>query len=76
MDTKIIDTLMNLTYKDNNLLKIAAIRAIGNYELTSKQEDVILRLIELSNNPNQDIAISAVQSLSQLSQYFKYRPDI
>ncbi len=76
MDTKIIDTLMNLTYKDNNLLKIAAIRAIGNYELTSKQEDVILRLIELSDNPNQDIAISAVLSLSQLSQYFKYRPDI
>ncbi|HGN1708048.1 TPA: HEAT repeat domain-containing protein [Providencia rettgeri] len=70
MDKIIINTLVELTHRGNDDIKLAAIRALGKYKRTIEQQDAINRVIELCQSPNKDIAITAIQALSKLSDYF------
>lgn len=70
MDTLIIDTLFRLTFRNNDEVKIAAILALSDYQLTTKSQIIITRLIELCQDNNKDIAIASIRSLSKLSLYF------
>lgn len=70
MDTLIIDTLFRLTFRNNDEVKIAAILALSDYQLTTKSKIIITRLIELYQDDNKDIAIASIRSLSKLSFYF------
>lgn len=70
MDTLIIDTLFRLTFRKNDEVKIAAILALSDYQLTTKSQIIITRLIELCQDNNKDIAIASIRSLSKLSLYF------
>lgn len=70
MDTLIIDTLFRLTFRNNDEVKIAAILALSDYQLTTKSQIIITRLIELCQDDNKDIAIASIRSLSKLSFYF------
>lgn len=70
MDKKIIAMLIELTFRGNDDVKIAAISALGDYQATIEQEQAIIRLIELCKDPNKEIAVSSIKSLSKLSGYF------
>lgn len=70
MQNKIIEILIGLTYRDNDEVKIAAILALGDYKVSVEQERAVERLMALCQESNKDIAISAIKSLSKLSEYF------
>ncbi|WP_272525219.1 HEAT repeat domain-containing protein [Providencia sp. PROV196] len=70
MEHNVISTLVDLTHRSNDDVKIAAVSALGDYKATIEQQAAISRLIELCKDPNKDIAISAIRALSKLSGYF------
>ncbi|HHQ2586091.1 TPA: HEAT repeat domain-containing protein [Providencia rettgeri] len=70
MEKNIISTLVELTRRSNDDVKIAAVSALGDYKATIEQHTAISRLIELCKDPNRDVAISAIKALSKLSDYF------
>ncbi|QXX84245.1 HEAT repeat domain-containing protein [Providencia sp. R33] len=70
MEHNIIGTLVELTRRSNDDVKIAAVSALGDYKATIEQHLAISRLIELCKDPNKDVAISAIKALSKLSGYF------
>jgi HEAT repeat protein len=70
VEHNIIDTLVELTRRGNDDVKIAAVSALGDYKATIEQQTAISRLIELCKDPNKDVAISAIKALSKLSGYF------
>ena len=66
MDTQIINTLLNLTNRNNDDVKIAAISALGDCKSPMKKMNTMNRLLELCNDPNRDVAISAIKAVSKL----------
>ncbi|GAB1437635.1 hypothetical protein MASR2M36_03680 [Providencia sp.] len=70
MDNNIIKTLIELTHRGNDDVKIAAISALGDYRATVEQQKAINRLLELCKDPNRDVAVSAIKALSKLSDHF------
>ncbi|OAT53995.1 HEAT repeat domain-containing protein [Providencia heimbachae] len=70
MENNIILTLIELTNRSNDDVKIAAITALGDYKATVEQQAAISRLLALCKDPNRDVAISAIRSLSKLSEFF------
>ncbi len=70
MEISIINVLIALTNRNNDDVKIAAITALGDYKATVEQKAAISRLVDLCKDPNKDVAISAIKSLSKLSGYF------
>ncbi|HBO23183.1 MULTISPECIES: HEAT repeat domain-containing protein [unclassified Providencia] len=70
MQEEIIKTLLELTFRGNDDVKIEAISALGDYEATLEQQDAVSRLIELCKDPNREVAVSSIKSLSKLSSYF------
>ncbi len=70
MEISIINVLIALTNRNNDDVKIAAITALGDYKATVEQNAAISRLVDLCKDPNKDVAISAIKSLSKLSGYF------
>lgn len=69
MDNQVIDTLLNLTKRKNDDVKIAAICALGDCKSPVKHVNTISRLLELCNDPNRDVAISAIKAVSKLFNY-------
>lgn len=67
MDNKVINTLLNLTKRKNDDVKIAAISALGDCKAPMNAHNTIDRLLELCNDPNRDVAISAIKAISKLS---------
>ncbi|MEX6219017.1 HEAT repeat domain-containing protein, partial [Providencia hangzhouensis] len=57
----------DLTKRKNDDVKIAAISALGDCKIRLKQHNTINRLLELCNDPNKDVAISAIKAISKLS---------
>ncbi|EJD6501540.1 HEAT repeat domain-containing protein [Providencia rettgeri] len=70
MKDYIIKTLIELTLRGNDDVKMAAINGLGDYKATIEQKEAIVRLIELCKDPNKDIAVAAITSLSKLARYF------
>lgn len=70
MDNNIIKTLIELTHRGNDDVKIAAISALGDYRATVEQQKAINRLLDLCKDPNRDVAVSAIKALSKLSDHF------
>ncbi|ELX8377665.1 HEAT repeat domain-containing protein [Providencia vermicola] len=70
MEKQIIGTLIELTFRGNDDVKIAAISALGDYKATIEQQDAVIRLIELCKDPNKEVAVSSIRSLSKLSEHF------
>ncbi|HEF8771190.1 HEAT repeat domain-containing protein [Providencia manganoxydans] len=70
MEKQIISTLIGLTFRGNDDVKIAAISALGDYKATIEQQEAVVRLIDLCKDPNKDVAISSIRSLSKLSGHF------
>ncbi|MEQ4621082.1 HEAT repeat domain-containing protein [Providencia vermicola] len=70
MEKQIISTLIGLTFRGNDDVKIAAISALGDYKATIEQQDAVIRLIELCKDPNKEVAVSSIRSLSKLSEHF------
>ncbi len=70
MKNKIIKNLVNLTYGNNNDVKIAAITALGDYKCSIELEDAVNRLLVLCDDYNKDIAIASIMSLSKLAKFF------
>ena len=70
MEQEIIKTLIKLTFRGNDDVKIEAISALGDYKATTEQQEAIKRLIELCQDPNKEVAVSSIKSLSKLSEYF------
>lgn len=66
MNDKIIETLITLTYRNNDDVKIAAIESLGEYTSNIAFENVINRLIELARESNRDVAIAAIKSLGKI----------
>lgn len=71
MEKQIIDTLMELTFRGNDDVKIAAISALGDYKATIEQQEAVVRLIDLCKDPNKEVAVSSIRSLSKLSGHFE-----
>lgn len=63
MENIIINALYSLTFGNNSDVKMAAIITLGEYKETTKNNEIILRLIELCNEPNREIAKSAIELL-------------
>ncbi|MEX6377279.1 MULTISPECIES: HEAT repeat domain-containing protein [Providencia] len=70
MDRTIVGMLTNLTFRVNDEIKIAAIAALGDYKATIEYQEAIVRIINLCQDPNKEIAVSAINVLSKLSVYF------
>lgn len=70
MDKTIVGMLTNLTFRVNDEIKIAAISALGDYKATIEYQEAIVRIINLCQDPNKEIAVSAINTLSKLSIYF------
>ncbi|EMI5491518.1 HEAT repeat domain-containing protein [Providencia stuartii] len=70
MEKQIIDTLMELTFRGNDDVKIAAISALGDYKATIEQQEAVVRLIDLCKDPNKGVAILSILPLIILSGYF------
>ena len=70
MDKVIVDMLTSLTYRVNDEIKIAAISALGDFKATIEYRDAIVRIIDLCQDPNKEVAVSAIHTLSKLSVYF------
>ncbi|WP_419210404.1 HEAT repeat domain-containing protein [Providencia manganoxydans] len=70
MEKQIISTLIGLTFRGNDDVKIAAISALGDYKATIEQQEAVVRLIDLCKDPNKEVAISSIRSLSKLSGHF------
>lgn len=62
--------MLELTFRANDDVKIAAISTLGDYKATIEQQDAIIRLIQLCEDPNRSVAISSIKSLGKLSSYF------
>ncbi|EPL6453560.1 MULTISPECIES: HEAT repeat domain-containing protein [Providencia] len=71
MESNIIQTLIELTHRGNDDVKIAAISALGDYRATVEQQIAIHRLLDLCKDPNKDVAVSAIKALSKLSEHFE-----
>lgn len=70
MKEKIVKNLVDLTYGNNNDVKIAAITALGDYKCSIEQQDAIDRLLVLCDDYNKDIAVASIISLSKLAKFF------
>lgn len=70
MEKEIINTLIELTFRGNDDVKIAAISALGDYKATIEQQNAVVRLIDLCKDPNKEVAVSSIRSLSKLSGHF------
>ncbi|AIN64654.1 HEAT repeat domain-containing protein [Providencia stuartii] len=70
MDRTIVGMLTNLTFRVNDEIKIAAISALGDYKATIEHQEATVRIINLCQDPNKEIAVSAINTLSKLSVYF------
>lgn len=70
MDRTIVGMLTNLTFRVNDEIKIAAIAALGDYKATIEYQEAIVRIINLCQDPNKEIVVSAINALSKLSVYF------
>ncbi|MEY0231400.1 HEAT repeat domain-containing protein [Providencia manganoxydans] len=70
MEKQIINTLIELTFRGNDDVKIAAISALGDYKATIEQQEAVVRLIDLCKDPNKEVAVSSIRSLSKLSGHF------
>ena len=70
MDKVIVGMLTNLTFRMNDEIKIAAISALGDFKATIEYNDAIIRIIDLCQDPNKEVAVSAINTLSKLSIYF------
>ncbi|EMN4129012.1 MULTISPECIES: HEAT repeat domain-containing protein [Providencia] len=70
MEKQIINTLIELTFRGNDDVKIAAISALGDYKATIEQQEAVVRLIDLCKDPNKEVAVSSIRSLSKLSEHF------
>ncbi|WP_368919710.1 HEAT repeat domain-containing protein [Providencia vermicola] len=69
MEKQIINTLIELTFRGNDDVKIAAISALGDYKATIEQQEAVVRLIDLCKDPNKEVAVSSIRSLSKLSEH-------
>ena len=67
MESNVIKTLIELTNRTNDDVKIAAIIALGEYKSAINQNNTIIRLLELCKDPNREVAISAIKAVSKLS---------
>lgn len=70
MDKTIVTLLTNLTFRINDEVKVAAILALGDYKATIEYQDAIIRIINLCEDPNKEIAVSAINTLRKLSIHF------
>lgn len=70
MDKVIVGMLTNLTFRVNDEIKIAAIAALGDFKATIEYNDAIIRIIDLCQDPNKEVAVSAINTLSKLAIYF------
>ncbi|SPZ18818.1 Uncharacterised protein [Providencia rettgeri] len=70
MDKVIVGMLTKLTFRVNDEIKIAAISALGDFKATIEYNDAIIRIIDLCQDPNKEVAVSAINTLSKLSIYF------
>lgn len=66
----ILNTLTKLTLGDNNDVKLTAISVLGDYKVTSQNDDAVNRLIELCFDHNKEVAITALRALGKLSIHF------
>ena len=66
----IVNSLTELTRRDNDTVKLAAISTLGDYKATLENEASLIRLVELCQDPNKDIAIASINAISKLSTYF------
>ncbi|EKT65137.1 hypothetical protein [Providencia burhodogranariea] len=70
MDKTIVTLLTNLTFRINDEVKVAAILALGDYKATIEYQEAIFRIINLCEDPNKEIAVSAINTLRKLSVHF------
>ncbi|MCW2255542.1 hypothetical protein M2263_001633 [Providencia alcalifaciens] len=70
MDKTIVTLLTNLTFRINDEVKVAAILALGDYKATIEYQDAIIRIINLCEDLNKEIAVSAINTLRKLSIHF------
>lgn len=70
IEKQIISTLIELTFRGNDDVKIAAISALGDYKATIEQHNAVVRLMALCKDPNKEVAVSSIRSLSKLAGYF------
>lgn len=70
MDKTIVTLLTNLTFRINDEVKVAAILALGDYKATIEYKEAIIRIINLCEDPNKEIAVSAINTLRKLSIHF------
>ncbi|MEX6248313.1 HEAT repeat domain-containing protein [Providencia hangzhouensis] len=71
MDKVIVGMLTKLTFRVNDEIKIAAISAlVVNFKATIEYNDAIRPIIDLCQDPNKEVAVSAINTLSKLSIYF------
>lgn len=70
MKEKIVKVLVDLTYGNNNDVKIAAINALGDYKYSIEQNNAIERLLVLCDDYNKDVAVASINSLSKLARFF------
>lgn len=66
MEDNIVNTLISLTNRTNDDIKIAAINALGEYKAAIGHKTAIERLLLLCKDPNKSVAISAINSISKL----------
>lgn len=66
MENNVINTLIDLTTRTNDDVKVAAITALGEYKSAIGHKNAIDRLLILCRDPNRNIAISAIKSISKL----------
>ncbi|MBY6330598.1 HEAT repeat domain-containing protein, partial [Providencia rettgeri] len=52
------------------------ISALGDFKATIEYHDAIIRIIDLCQDPNKEVAVSAINTLSKLSVYFIHSPKI
>ncbi|WP_275076340.1 HEAT repeat domain-containing protein [Providencia rettgeri] len=68
--------IVSLTFRVNDEIKIAAISALGDFKATIEYNDAIIRIIDLCQDPNKEVAVSAINTLSKLSIYFLQNPQL
>lgn len=76
MKEKIIKVLVDLTYGNNNDVKIAAINALGDYKCSIEQSDAIERLLVLCDDYNKDVAVASIAAISKLAKFFYENQEI
>ncbi|MEQ5091671.1 HEAT repeat domain-containing protein [Providencia rettgeri] len=70
MKKYIVNTLLDLTYRENDEVKIAAIVALGECDVDIN-DHALNRLVILSKDSNKEVAVSSINSLAKLSKTVK-----